>query len=99
MEVEDVVACETTKEIVWLMKFLHDLKVVPNMNFPTTLCCDNNGAVANSKEPHNHKEGKNQRKYHLIQKIVQRRDMIVTTKITSKYNIVDSFVTTHDLSV
>ena len=55
MEVEYVVACETLKEAVWLKKFLHDLKVVPNMNLPITLYCDNSEAVATSKELHSHK--------------------------------------------
>ncbi|KAA0032691.1 gag/pol protein [Cucumis melo var. makuwa] len=65
--VEYIVACETTKDAVWLRKFLQDLEVVPNMNLPITLCCDNSEAVANSKEPCNHKRGKHiERKYHLI---------------------------------
>ncbi|KAA0060477.1 retrovirus-related pol polyprotein from transposon tnt 1-94 [Cucumis melo var. makuwa] len=51
-------------------------------------------AVANSKEPRNHKGGKHiERKYHLIQEIVQREDVIVT-KIASKHNIVDPFTKT-----
>ncbi|KAA0049916.1 gag/pol protein [Cucumis melo var. makuwa] len=67
MKAEYVAACEA----VWLRKFLHDLEVVPNMNFPITLYCDNSGTVANSKEPHSHKRGKHiERKYHLIREIV-----------------------------
>ncbi|TYK11980.1 retrovirus-related pol polyprotein from transposon tnt 1-94 [Cucumis melo var. makuwa] len=94
MEVEYVDACEAAKEAVWLRKFLHDLEVVPNMNLPITLYCDNSGAVANSKEPRNHKRGKHiERKYHLIREIVQRGDMIVT-KIASEHNIVDPFTKT-----
>ena len=61
MEVEDVTTCKATKEAVWLRKFLHDLKVFPNMNMPITLYCNNNGAVANSKELHIHKRGNTQR--------------------------------------
>ncbi|KAA0036108.1 gag/pol protein [Cucumis melo var. makuwa] len=67
MEAEYVTACEAAKDAVWLRKFLHDLEVVPNMNLPITLYCDNSGAVANSKEPHSHKRGKHiEKKYHLI---------------------------------
>ncbi|KAA0054700.1 gag/pol protein [Cucumis melo var. makuwa] len=77
MKVEYVAACEAAKKAVWLRKFLHDLEVVPNMNLPITLYCDNSGIVANSKEPHNHKRGKHiERKYHLILEIVQRGDVI-----------------------
>ena len=43
MEAEYVAACVTTKEAVWLRKFLHDLEVVPNMNMSITLYCDNRG--------------------------------------------------------
>ncbi|KAA0051396.1 gag/pol protein [Cucumis melo var. makuwa] len=48
MEAEYVAICETTKEVVWLQKFLTDLEVLPNMHLPITLYCDNRGAVANS---------------------------------------------------
>ncbi|KAA0052795.1 gag/pol protein [Cucumis melo var. makuwa] len=94
MEAEYVAACEAAKKAIWLRKFLHDLEVVPNMNLPTTLYCDNSGAVANSKEPHSHKRGKHiERKYHLIREIVQRGDPIVT-KIASEHNIADPFTKT-----
>ena len=49
MEAEYVAACEAAKEGVWLRKFLTDLEVIPNMDKPLTLFCDNSGAVANSK--------------------------------------------------
>ena len=75
MKVEYVATCESyesAKEVVWLKKFLHDLKVSPNMNMPITLYCDNGETVANSKEPCNHKRGEHiERKYHLKQEIVQ----------------------------
>ncbi|KAA0053385.1 putative gag-pol polyprotein [Cucumis melo var. makuwa] len=94
MEVEYVAACDAAKEAIWLRKFLHDLEVVPNMNLPITLYCDNSGAVANSKESRSHKRGKHiERKYHLIREIVQRGDVIVT-KIASEHNIADPFTKT-----
>ena len=53
--------------------------------------CDNNGAVANSKEPRTHKRTKYiERKYHLIQDIVHRGEVVVT-KIVSSDNLVDPF--------
>ena len=51
MEAKYVAACEAAKEAVWLRKFLSDLEVVPNMDKPITLYCDNSGAMANFKEP------------------------------------------------
>ena len=66
-----------TYEAVWLKKFLIDLEVVLNMHLSITLNCDNNGAVANFKEPRSHKCGKHiEPKYHLIREIVQRCDPI-----------------------
>ena len=78
MEAEYIAACEAAKESIWLKKFYTDLKVVQNMEKPLVLYCDNNGAVANSKEPRSHKRGKHiERKYHLIREIVHRGDVAV----------------------
>ena len=94
MEAEYVAACEAAKEAVWLRKFLGDLEVVPDMDKPLTLYCDNSGAVANSKEPRSHKRGKHiERKYHLIREIVQRGDVTVI-KIASAENPADPFTKT-----
>ncbi|TYK09437.1 retrovirus-related pol polyprotein from transposon tnt 1-94 [Cucumis melo var. makuwa] len=79
MEAKYVAACEAAKEVVWLRKFLTDLKVVSNMTKPITLYYDNSGAVANSREPRSHKRGKHiERKYHSIREIVHRGDVIIT---------------------
>lgn len=94
MEAKYVATCEAAKEAVWLRKFLTDLEVVPNMNLPIILYCDNSRAVANSKEPRSHKRGKHiERKYHLIREIVQCGDVIVT-KIASEHSIVYPFTKT-----
>ncbi|RVW99042.1 Retrovirus-related Pol polyprotein from transposon TNT 1-94 [Vitis vinifera] len=91
MEAEYVVASEAAKEAVLLRNFLLDLGVVPSVQSPITLYCDNSGAVANSKEPRSHKRAKHiERKYHLIQDIVQRGDVVVM-KIASENNLADPF--------
>ena len=73
MEVEYIATCEVAKKIVWLLKFLTDLKVVRDMDKLLTLYCDNSGAVVNSKEPSSYKRGKHiEQKYHLIKEIVHR---------------------------
>ena len=51
MEAEYVEASMAAKEVVWNRNFLLDLGVVPSMQLPITLYCDNSGAIANSKEP------------------------------------------------
>ena len=55
------------------------------------IVCDYSGAVAQSKDPRNHKKGKHiKRKYHIIQDIVPRGD-VVLAKIDSANNLVDPF--------
>ena len=58
MEVEYFAACEAVKEAVWLKKFLSNLGVMRMEQVSITLFCDNSGAVAQSKDPRNHKNGK-----------------------------------------
>ena len=78
MEVEYVAACEAAKEVVQLKKFLSDLGVMRMEHVPITFFCDNSGAVAQSKDPRNHKKGKHiERKYHIIRDIVTQGDVVV----------------------
>ena len=58
---------------------------------PMTLFCNNSGAVAQSKDPRNHKKGKHiERKYHIIRDIVARGDVVVA-KIDNANNLTDPF--------
>ena len=67
MEVEYVVAYEVAKEAIWLKKFLSDLGVMRMEQVPITLFYDNSRAIAQLKDPGNHKKGKNkERKCHII---------------------------------
>ena len=76
---------------MWLRNILKDLAVVPAIEMPLTMFCDNSGAVANSKEPQSHNKAKHiERKYHLIRDIVQRGDVMVV-KIASENNLADPF--------
>ena len=78
MEAEYVVNCEVAKEAVWLKKFLSDLGVIRMEQFSITLFYENCGAVAQSTDPRNHKKGKHiERKYHIIQNIMARGDVVV----------------------
>ena len=70
MEAEYITACEAAKEAVWLKKFLLELGLVPLVKGPIILHCDNTVAIAQSKDPRDHKKGKHiERKYHLIREI------------------------------
>ena len=72
MEAKYVAACETTKEVVWIKKFLLELRVVLLAKGPIILHYDNSAAIAQSKDPRNHKKGKHiKRKDHLFREIDQ----------------------------
>ena len=91
MESEYIAAYEEANESVWLKKFYTDLEVVPNMEKPLVLYCDNSDAVANSKEPRSHKRGKHiEMMYHLTREIVHRGDVAVM-KIALEHNLADPF--------
>ena len=67
MEVEYLIASKAVKGVVWLSNFMRDLEVIPNLEQPIIIYCDNSGAVANSKEPRSYQRGKYiKRKFHLI---------------------------------
>ncbi|KAH9744325.1 Integrase catalytic domain-containing protein [Citrus sinensis] len=53
---EYVATSEAAKEAIWLCKFLRNLEVVLVVTAPLKLFYDNGGAVAQSKEPRNHKK-------------------------------------------
>ena len=94
MEAEYVAAAEAAKEAVWLRKFLLELGVVPVARNPIVMYCDNSGAVAQCKEPRNHKKGKHiKRKYHLIREFVQEKEIVVE-QIASADNLADPFTKT-----
>lgn len=49
-----VVALEAAKDVVWIRKFISKLDVVPSVSSPLVLFCDNNGAIAQAKDPRSH---------------------------------------------
>ena len=74
---------------MWIRKFIQELEVVPSIESPITIYCDNNGAIANAVEPRAHQRTKHiARKYHLIRDIIQRGDVAIT-KIASANNVAD----------
>ena len=85
MEAEYVAATKAIKEAVWLRNFLRDLEVIPNLEQPMVVHCDNIGAVSNRKETRSHQREHIERKFHLIRDIVERGDVTVC-KIKSEDN-------------
>ena len=88
-EVEYIAASNAAKEGVWIKNFIQELDVVPSINEPVVVFCDNNGAIAQAKEPRSHQRSKHiLRCYHLIREIIDRGDIIVD-RVISKENIAD----------
>ena len=53
------------------------------------LLCDNNGKIAQAKEPRSHKKSKHiLRRFHLIREIFARRD-VVAERVPSTDNVTD----------
>ena len=91
IEVEYIIVSEATKEVFWLRKFLMGLGIVPLAVLSLVLFCDNNGMMAQSKEPKNHRKDKHiKKKYQLIHEMVMKRDVSME-KIISQKNLVNHF--------
>ena len=89
-EAEYIAASEATKETIW-MKFTLELGVVLKIEQPVPLYCDNTGAVAQAKELRSHHKSKYiLRWFYLIQKIIERCDVIIEW-VNTKNNIVNPF--------
>ncbi|KAL0314998.1 UNVERIFIED_CONTAM: Retrovirus-related Pol polyprotein from transposon TNT 1-94 [Sesamum calycinum] len=74
-------------EVVWIKNFISELGVVPSVASPIELYCDNNGAIAQTKEPTPNQKSKHvERKFHLIRNIIDRKDIKVY-KITTDDNL------------
>ncbi|KAL5570029.1 hypothetical protein UlMin_026604 [Ulmus minor] len=58
MEAKYVAASEASKEVVWLRKFPSGLEVIPGMDRPITLYCDNTAFIANTKDSRHYKRSK-----------------------------------------
>ena len=88
-EAEYIAASDAAKEAVWMKKFITGLGVVPSISDPVNLYCDNNGAIAQAKEPRSHQKSKHiLRRYHLIREIIDRGDVKIC-KVPTNDNIAD----------
>ena len=86
-EAKYIVASESAKKGVCMRRFLIELGVFPNAPSPLNIHCDNNGVIAQAKEPRNHQKNKHVLwKFHLIREFV-RRGEIKMCKIHTDLNI------------
>ncbi|GJU56483.1 retrotransposon protein, putative, ty1-copia subclass [Tanacetum coccineum] len=90
-ESEYIAACEASKEAIWMKNFIGDLRVVPTVQDPIEIFCDNESAVALTKEPKDHGKSKHiERKYHFVRSKVEEGHVIVKD-IRSEDNLADPF--------
>ena len=88
-EAEYISASEAAKEVVWIRKFIAEIGVIPSISGLVDLYCDNNGAIAQAKEPRSHQKSKHiLRRYHLIRDVVDRGDVKIR-RVSTNANVVD----------
>ena len=90
-ESEYVAASEAAKEAVWMKKFIEELGVVPSIQDPLEIFCDNEGAIALAKEPRSHKRTRHiHRRFHYIRNEVERGEICIR-KVHTDQNLADPF--------
>ena len=74
--------------------------MVSSASSPMDLYCDNNGAIAQAKEPRSHQKSKHiLRRFHLIRELVDRGDVKIC-KIHTDLNVADPLKSlSHSLSM
>nr|GEW23782.1 putative reverse transcriptase domain-containing protein [Tanacetum cinerariifolium] len=73
-----ITACEASKEAIRIKNFIRDLGVVPTVQDPFEIFCDNESVVALTKEAKNHKKSKHiERTYHFVRRKVEEGHMIM----------------------
>jgi hypothetical protein len=97
---QDVVALSTTEseyiaaslaaqEAAWLKKFIADLGVVPSIQEPLEILCDNEGAIAQIKEPRAHQKTRHiERRFNYIRDEVEKGKICIC-KVHTDQNIAD----------
>ncbi|GJT02227.1 hypothetical protein Tco_0823396 [Tanacetum coccineum] len=83
---------EASKEVIWMKNFIGDLGIVPIVQDPIEIFCDNESAVALTKEPKDHRKSKHiERKYHFVRSKVEEGHVIVK-HMRLEDNLADLFI-------
>ena len=89
IEVEYIIAFDANKDAIWIKKFIIELGIIPSIVNLMDLYYDNNGAIAQVKEPRSHYQSKHiLQHFHLICQIIKRGDVKICN-VTIDDNIVD----------
>jgi hypothetical protein len=88
-EAEYIAASKAAQEAAWMKKFISDLGIIPSAKDPIEILCDNEGAIAQSKEPRSHHKTKHiLRKFHYIRENVESGDICIK-KVHTDQNLAD----------
>ncbi|KAL0457679.1 UNVERIFIED_CONTAM: hypothetical protein Slati_0395100 [Sesamum latifolium] len=89
MEAKYIAGSEAAKEAVWIKNYIQELGVVPSIAAPVVIFCDNNGTIAQEKEPRSHHRSKHiLRRYYLLREMVSKGDVRMD-RVSSAENTVD----------
>nr|GEV65967.1 retrovirus-related Pol polyprotein from transposon TNT 1-94 [Tanacetum cinerariifolium] len=71
-EAEYIAASEAGMEVVWIRKFISGLGIVPKINEPIRMFCDNSAALHFANEPGVQKGARHfHRKYHYVRECIK----------------------------
>ncbi|GKA12652.1 hypothetical protein Tco_0692198 [Tanacetum coccineum] len=90
-EAEYIAAYDASKEAVWVRKFISGLGVVPTIEEPISMYCDNTGAITIANESGITKGARHFRaKVHYLRKVIEFGD-IKLEKVHTYDNLADPF--------
>ncbi|GJT69269.1 retrotransposon protein, putative, ty1-copia subclass, partial [Tanacetum coccineum] len=90
-EAEYIAAFDASKEAVWVRKFIYGLGVVPTIEKPINMYCDNTGAIAIANESGITKGARHFRaKVHYLREVIEFGD-IKLEKVQTDDNLADPF--------
>ncbi|GJV70488.1 hypothetical protein Tco_1490483 [Tanacetum coccineum] len=90
-EVEYIIAYDASKEAVWVRKFIYGFGVVPTIEEPINMYCDNTGAIAIAKESRITKGARHFcAKVHYLREVIEFGD-IKLEKVHIDDNLADPF--------
>ncbi|GJY49067.1 hypothetical protein Tco_0439023 [Tanacetum coccineum] len=90
-ESEYIAASEAAMEAVWIMKFISGLGIVPTVNEPLNMYCDNSAAIHYANEPGVQKGVRHyHRRYHYVREYVELGEIRIL-KVHTDNNISDPF--------
>ena len=91
MEAEYIALNATTKEVVYLKQFLTELIIVECVQRPIPILCDNNFAIAITKDPKCYSHTKHiEGCYHYIRDMIKKKKVVVQ-RVSSEQNLANPF--------